>query len=221
MRTWGKRPRKQDPSQLCPATLAHLVLPDFHMATKALPHQAPGHRRGVGAAPRSPETRSHSKHPALLLLREASSPGAGVAVGMMLQQNPGRGNRCQNTFCSKLTVLEDAREKCIRGTGGKGNMSSKISQGKGVCICMLKAEHIGSLFDRLFARDKHLCEAKLCRTPVAACTLRGDLVMLVITWCHTRGRLLGLNAGEFGLLWQEPSWGGCSSGPPSSSGAGT
>lgn len=123
-------------------------------------------------------------------------------------------------FCSKLAVPEEARDKCIRGTGGKGNVPNKISQGKGVCICMLKAKRTSSLFNRLFARDKRIGEAKVCRTPVAACTL-GDLAMLVITWCHTGGQLLGLNAGEFGLLWQEPGWGGCCFGPSSSSGAGT
>ena len=91
----------------------------------------------------------------------------------------------------------------MKETGGKEDMPSKISQGKEVCIFMLKAEHISSLFNRLFARDKHLSEAKLRRTPVAAHTLGGDLVVLVITWCHAGGWLLGRNAGEFGLLWQE------------------
>lgn len=86
-------------------------------------------------------------------------------------------------------------------------MPNKISQEKGGCIRMLKAEHISSLFDRLFARDKHLSEAKLHRTPAAAHTLEGDLVMLVIIWCQSGGQLLGLNAREFGLLRQEPGWG--------------
>lgn len=74
-------------------------------------------------------------------------------------------------------------------------MPNKISQGKGVCTCMLNAEHISSLFDRLFARDKHLGEAKLRGTPLAARTLGGDLVMQVTTLCHAGGRLLALNAG--------------------------
>lgn len=51
---------------------------------------------------------------------------------------------------------------------GKGNTHNKISQGKGGCICVLKAERISSLFGRLFARDKHLAEGKLHRTPAAA-----------------------------------------------------
>lgn len=86
-------------------------------------------------------------------------------------------------------------------------MPNKISQEKGGCICMLKAEHISILFDRLFARDKHLSEAKLHRTPAAAHILEGDLVMLVIIWCQSGGQLLGLNASEIGLLQQEPGWG--------------
>lgn len=86
-------------------------------------------------------------------------------------------------------------------------MPNKISQEKGGGICMLKAEHISSLFDRLFTRNKHLSEAKLHRTPAAAHTLEGDLVMLVIIWCQSGGQLLGLNASEIGLLRQEPGWG--------------
>ena len=71
---------------------------------------------------------------------------------------------------------------------------------------MLKAEHISSLFDRLFTGDKHLGEAKLRRTLAAAHTLGGNLVMLVATWCHAGGQMPSLNAGEFSLCWQEPGW---------------
>lgn len=39
------------------------VLPDFHMATKALPHRAPGHWRGARAAPWPPKTQPHSQAP--------------------------------------------------------------------------------------------------------------------------------------------------------------
>lgn len=86
------------------------VLPDFHMATKALPQWVPSHRRGA-RVPFSPPKNSHThKGLALRLLRKAPSPGAGDA-GMMLQKTSG------GTFCSKLEVLRDAQEKCNVGIG--------------------------------------------------------------------------------------------------------
>jgi len=106
-----------------------------------------------------------------------------------------------------------------KGDGGKGNMPIKISQGKGVCIGTLAAEHISSLFNRLFARDKHLGEAKLPRTLFADPALGRDVVMLVMTWCHTgghsclasmQGSLVSFGrsqAGEAGALGHLPAVG--------------
>ena len=64
----------------CPSTP---VLPDFHMGTKARHTGCLVTAEVPGLPPR------HLKHSLLastLLLREASSPGAGDAAGMMLQQ---------------------------------------------------------------------------------------------------------------------------------------
>lgn len=84
--TWGERPRKPDPSQLCLATLAHrsgqiFTWPLRRSYTK---HLATGEVLGLPLA--HPKHGPTHKHPELLLLREASSPGAGDAVGMMLRE---------------------------------------------------------------------------------------------------------------------------------------
>lgn len=176
------------PIPALPGHPGSLVLPDFHMDTKALPHWSPGHRRGFAAASQTPTTWPHSQAPCAPAAQRSIISRSRRCCGNGAATKPWGGkHRSQNSFCSKLAVPEDSQKKYIRGAMGKGNMPNKISQGEGVCLCMLKAELISSLFHRLFAGDKHLGEAELRRTPVAAHSLGGGLVMPVTTQCQAGG----------------------------------